>query len=659
MTKRFPVRHLLCLALASPMAAQAGDAVEKAIASYEKARSGTVAARGAALSRVAAHEDPRVTELLLRELADADDSFVVRVLQSIGQRPRGPGVLGPLRAKLIDTTSEYVRRAVSSAIGRQGSMGIDLLANLLQGDPAPPVREACFTGLAAAEDERAWRALAPFALTGGSAQQARVLRLFDNVPDQAAVTKMRLQLARDGDETLAAMAWRQLAANGHERTDQLFEDIVHRLGASPPPAARADLVRGLASILREEHFDTFRRLAATDAAPVRQAVRAVAKELGQNGPFVRWLIDSALGSENKDERELAMLVLREAPPEHVEPLLARLRKELKKPSPATLEAVMGLHELLAKTIGWEQDVLALTDDRDPGVRTIGLSLLLELGSDQGLRVAQKSVDAKQWELRSISFRYLQRFRDLSSIPLLIARVDKESGRLDAELSDALFAHAGVRHWRRSDWDSWWRKNKATHTLPPEQTIAAMTGGGSGGGGATVSYYGIPLISKRVAFLIDVSGSMNAKVGTDGKRTRLDEAKRQLRMVVEKLPDDHEFNVIVYETGVEPAWDELRRAKAKNKQEMLEHIDKLEPRGGTNIHDALEKAFADPQVDTIYLLSDGQPSAGRITDVQDLAEAVRRWNYQRQIVVHGIAVGTDSVLLKRLAAESGGIYVLSR
>ena len=82
-------------------------------------------------------------------------------------------------------------------------------------------------------------------------------------------------------------------------------------------------------------------------------------------------------------------------------------------------------------------------------------------------------------------------------------------------------------------------------------------------------------------------------------------------------------------------------------------------GSTNIFDTLERAFADQDVDTIYLLTDGDPSAGRIKDVEGIAEEVRRWNRTRQIVIHCIGIGTDSPLLKRLAAENGGSYKFVR
>jgi uncharacterized protein with von Willebrand factor type A (vWA) domain len=220
----------------------------------------------------------------------------------------------------------------------------------------------------------------------------------------------------------------------------------------------------------------------------------------------------------------------------------------------------------------------------------------------------------------------------------------------------LFAHTGTRVWKRAEWEAWWQKNRAGHQLPPEAAVRTVS---KGAGGGTVAYFGIPLISTHVAFLIDVSGSMSAKIGTDAKRTRLDEAKRQLQVAIEKLEEDREFNVIVYDTGVNPFWDGIRKAKPKDKADAIDRVAKLAVRGSTNIHDALERAFADAAVDTVYLLTDGQPSAGKITDVQELADEVRRWNYRRQVVIHCIAVGEESPLLKRLSAESGGRYVFVR
>jgi len=55
------------------------------------------------------------------------------------------------------------------------------------------------------------------------------------------------------------------------------------------------------------------------------------------------------------------------------------------------------------------------------------------------------------------------------------------------------------------------------------------------------------------------------------------------------------------------------------------------------------------------LSDGDPTAGRIIDQDDILREIRRMNRLRQIVIHTISFGA-SPFLKRLAEQNGGQYV---
>ena len=119
-------------------------------------------------------------------------------------------------------------------------------------------------------------------------------------------------------------------------------------------------------------------------------------------------------------------------------------------------------------------------------------------------------------------------------------------------------------------------------------------------------------------------------------------------------------MVVFHTTIHPVWDRMRPASKENKAELASRVDKLTPTGGTNIHDALEEAFRDPELDTIYLLTDGAPGVGAITNVEELADEVQRWNRTRQVrQLHGISIGENSRLLQRLAKESGGTYVFHR
>jgi hypothetical protein len=607
-----------------PVDARAQRDADAALAQWAKAKDGGEPERARALRRLAPCDDPRVTEALLDEL------------DRVGMQPFAVQVL--------------------DAIGRQGNRGIDQLLDLARGDldVKDAVRDVALDGLAAADDERAWRGLASLALKGGAPQQLRVLRLLEPAKDIAAVTQVRLRLLHEGEAELAATAWRQLAQHGYADARDAFDALLDRIGRTPPAAARAELVAGLAPIVQPEQFADLLELAACADGAVQTALQRATPALGRNEAFVRWLTATGLERGDAAQRDVAFAVLRSAPAATVQPLLAKARAELAAhPTPLLLT---GLHDLLRADPAWKDDVLRHARGGDTAVRTTALALLLELGCGDAVPQAQAALEDKVWELRSAAIRYLARFRALSSIPLLIARADKETGRLADELNDALFVHTGVRVGRRAEWEAWWQKHKDGHQLPPE---ASVRNAGKPDNGPTVAYFGLPLRSHHATFLIDVSGSMNARIGTDRKRSRLDEAKRQLTNAIEKLGDDREFNLASYNATVHPLWNELHKAKPKARQEATERVAQFAIGGGTDIYDALEFAFRDLAVDTVYLLTDGEPTAGRFTDIGELADQVRRWNWQRQVVIHCISLGEDSKLLKRLSAESGGTYVCVR
>lgn len=112
----------------------------------------------------------------------------------------------------------------------------------------------------------------------------------------------------------------------------------------------------------------------------------------------------------------------------------------------------------------------------------------------------------------------------------------------------------------------------------------------------------------------------------------------------------------------PARDQFR-------EEAIKYVDGQSSGGGTNIHDSLERCFemagkgvtdpaADIDLDTIFFLTDGTPTQGKVTDPEKILEKVREWNKLGRIRVHTIGVGTEQNvdLLRRLARENGGRYV---
>jgi hypothetical protein len=105
--------------------------------------------------------------------------------------------------------------------------------------------------------------------------------------------------------------------------------------------------------------------------------------------------------------------------------------------------------------------------------------------------------------------------------------------------------------------------------------------------------------------------------------------------------------------------------AQSVQEAVQYVGALHQGGGTNIHGALEKAFADPEADAIYFLTDGMPTDGKKKDNAQILQDVAAWTAQRKAVVNTIAflMGSFSSdnkpksreLMLQLAKATGGVY----
>ncbi len=596
------------------------------------------------------------TSFLQQELAAAGDTaFAANVLEAIAKVPR-PALREEVLAVLRrDTAPAAVRKQAAAAIVGLGERGIDHLLELAAaGDEAvkPAVRDAAVGALVDSKLDRALRGLAQQLLAGPVPARLKLLRRMEPVRSVPPVSAARIQLVHEGDLELAAVAWRQLAVEKHERAKALTIDVLERVVGEPRPAVAAELIGGLVRVRDADFYPAVLRFGAMPGDVVKKALRDGAAAAAEDPALVKFLVSKGLEDTRPAAREAAKLLLREAPAEAVQPLVERIRADLRAGRKKGQEMAANLHELLAKDPTWASDLVALALANDLESRVLGLSLLLEIGADAGIPAAQRGIDEREWELRSLSYRYLTRCRDVASIPLLIARVGREQGRLALELDQALFVHAGTRCLGRKEWETWWQKHRSGFVLPHAETV--QSGGGSGGG-QTVAYHGIPVVSDHICFLVDHSGSMYEKLRSETNRMRLEAAKEQLIKVVTALPATHHVNLILYESVVRSLWDELQPLDDVNRKRLLDVANTVVLGKGTNIFDALEKAFQDPKVDTIYLLTDGQPTEGALRDPTAIVEEVQRWNRLRQIVIHCVGLGIDSDLLKRLAATSGGSY----
>jgi hypothetical protein len=146
-------------------------------------------------------------------------------------------------------------------------------------------------------------------------------------------------------------------------------------------------------------------------------------------------------------------------------------------------------------------------------------------------------------------------------------------------------------------------------------------------------------SGKVVFILDVSGSMDAtfKVSPTQTLSRLSFMKREFTRVVSSFNESTAFTVLAFATNVVQWTTGLVNATQTNIKNAIEFGNKYPANGGTNSHEALRMAFNYPGVETIYFLSDGQPSSGTKTDPNAIIADVRSWNPRGKVKINSIAL----------------------
>jgi hypothetical protein len=331
-------------------------------------------------------------------------------------------------------------------------------------------------------------------------------------------------------------------------------------------------------------------------------------------------------------------------------------------SPAVMPLLMEIASARAEPVALAVSALrALGSRGDAAATPAAIAALAQLAE----RVEAEAVEA------------LRRFHRRSSIPLLITHLASAQGRLRDDLGLALRSLTGESFVAEPGiWRDWWDSHQQRFVMPKSPAERPLVPEGVEGG---ASFFGIGSFSRRVVYVLDVSGSMaeRAGTGTDAstRRTKLDVARSHLKSAVAGLARDARFDVVVYGDDAVPAFPAVEPADDSHRTAAFEFVDGRRAVGATNIHSALREAFRladgsaeegrreaapgarEPEVDTIFFLTDGFPTAGIVRSPELILQEVAALNRTRRIRIHTVGVGDhDREFLRRLAAQNGGMYV---
>jgi HEAT repeat protein len=380
---------------------------------------------------------------------------------------------------------------------------------------------------------------------------------------------------------------------------------------------------------------------------------------------------------------------------------------------ATSDPSPGLRAAAAAALGRVRgaDALAalakvVADDAEPAVRVRALRALATGTIEEVKDPAIAALGDPAWEVRALAVALCAKGGVLDAVGPLIRALEKESGRLRQDIDDALFRLVGVRlDGDAALWARWWGENQASVASRAQARAAegaygkplgdvddpgsdAAASDGEAKGATTAAFYGIETKSLRIAFVVDISRSMldpakeRPKAAGAGKDpwvtprgdSKIAIAKWQLHRAIAALPPDAAFDVIVYSESYRVWQPQMVDASARSKAKAHEWVDAIVANGTTNTCDALDRAFelagalplpakakvARPSLaaDTFFVLSDGDPNRGRVTDLAALEDDLVRRAHAARIVVHTVGIGevAGSSFLASLAKRTGGRYV---
>jgi hypothetical protein len=515
------------------------------------------------------------------------------------------------------------------------------------------------------------RALA-FEMIASSLEDRQVLGAFDEETHIEVRSAMLRDLERRGNKELGRMA-RELVESVALRGDMRAE-------------AAEILARSEGARIADLFIDLGRKQAVTP-----EVLRTTMAELlaGLDDPKVDKLTAKLIGRGKPHEKRFALTATRGTKDEKV---LKKIARGLKDKDPGVViltlqvlgeskyeDAIKDMEKVLDK--GKNEDVLTAamkalsqvrSSDDEWRQRLEGFALgehrLLRNASIRALGSERKLLDLftitlahDDWSTRLATLNALEMVRKAPVVGIIVERMQEEGGRMLRECADSLWRLTGEPYRLRTvAWKGWYEGNKDSIEIISSSKLARLeeeeetrrlkeT--------SRVEFFGIRIESKSVIFILDISGSMLERlrsryVGKTGE-TRIDHAKSELVKAIESLEEGALFNVVAFNGGVLPWKDGLSAATGSTRSECVEWVNKLGALGGTNLFDSLEQAFQDQDVDTIMILSDGEPTAGQMTEPSGIRREVLSWNEDRNVRIHTVAMGGSLKILEWLAEDSDG------
>ncbi|MDH3591521.1 MAG: HEAT repeat domain-containing protein, partial [Planctomycetota bacterium] len=408
---------------------------------------------------------------------------------------------------------------------------------------------------------------------------------------QGPPVAIALRAADDSYASLRARAIEDLWRLGHPDARRL---ALKAADGTPSVTEQYAIIRVLKTYDDKEAVQTVLAMASSASTHVRKrvlealrplrspaAIAAIVAALRAKEPAVRTLaaevlagiddaqVAAALARQARRERdESARDAVIDALGDHADPSsIPLLLKLAKRKNLAAIRALarFGLGEPRVRAF-----FLRLLDSRRWENRVYALDAAGLSGQESMVKRVASNLGHDEWRVRLAGAEALGKLRFKASIPPLIERLGPEKHRrVRAALADSLWKLTGKSFLDMHEpWRRWWAQHGKSFVVPkriPERVPLASA--------ATVaSFFGLPVFSDNVVFVVDKSGSMSA-VDRKTKKGRLEMAADEVLAAVGRLKDRDAVGVVFFDSGVQPWEDRLVKLTRTRRANLQAYVKK--------------------------------------------------------------------------------------
>ncbi len=307
----------------------------------------------------------------------------------------------------------------------------------------------------------------------------------------------------------------------------------------------------------------------------------------------------------------------------------------------------------------------LIGDRATEPRVAAAQILERYPDSTTIEHLGRALRSDAWALRVATARALGTFvrepvEARAAARLLVPALEREARRRVAdEIAASLFQLTGIAFGPEPDRWTAWHADAGDTFEPPEKPVRRTA---PARGTTREHLLDLPLRSEHVAFVLDLSHSMEDPIRFGVDTTKREALVKAFERAVNRLPKASWMNVIAFGTDPAPYKPELFRATSATRRNAIRFLATRVPDGRTNIWDSLELALSDRGTDTVVLVTDGAPSAGARRTKTAIIAGLRRLTRYRPVRVHTVEIGAANTgarwkgFLSEIAEVTGGAHL---